>query len=754
MQTSSRRLLRTTGAIAAASLTISAARLFAAPAATDAFPAFDSYLKVSGERAWIHGNGAAYRSRAQAPENGGGGIEDFHYARDLNKTTTLTLDGRALAGVEDYLVRLNLAKAEFGSLDVGYQNFRTFYDGFGGFFPLNNAWAPLSSVAPAVGDELFVDRGKFWTELKFQREDGPEITLRYTNETRSGRKDSTIWGDTDDTGIDYGVLNGGLAGNNGNASVRKNIPSYLELDERHQMIEGTIKHTVGNTTAHVTVLGDWATLDNTRYMSRFPGEARLPNAAGTGVAPANGTSSDNWTRFNNQVVTTHADTRDSDTKGLVAGTITEFNDRVTLRLGATLHHLQSTFGGDRVLVTAQPINGDPTRDITTYQIRDLVGRGDVHTAACNAGLDLKPFEHLSASFGVRAEDREAESDGRFDVVTSTTGATPVATTTPRFERSRTDETSFAESLDLRYTRIKDLTLFSGVTHKRGTGDEILTPPYNDDTVVLPNVFFNDIDEVETTYSVGASWKASSALTLRAEPFYKTSDYHSTGLNTNSSNTATPAVPTRGNNYELESRAWGVKATAILKPHATLTFTTRYVWQRGERSVAGYLPSYPEYDAMESTTHNVSETIDWNPLKQFYVQLGGNVVRNRVATAYLHDLDTATSGVIPAGRFLRPADSDYMVFHAVVGAVITKRDDLQLRYTEYRADNYDPDIALYSQPYGASATERTIIVGLDHRFSDRLVGGIKLGYMDGENRGAGGNADFRGPLGYMSLTYGL
>jgi len=67
---------------------------------TDAFPTFDSYIKVSGQAPSITGNGAAYAERAHSPESGAYGIEDLHYYKDVNDATSLVIDGRALFGAE------------------------------------------------------------------------------------------------------------------------------------------------------------------------------------------------------------------------------------------------------------------------------------------------------------------------------------------------------------------------------------------------------------------------------------------------------------------------------------------------------------------------------------------------------------------------------------------------------------------------------------------------------------------------------
>ena len=114
-----------------------------AAAATDDFANFESYIKLSGYTPWIDGNTAAYQKRFQTRDVGAAGVEDLHLLRDL-KNSTVTLDGRALFGAEDYLLHLNVTKEGVGSFDAGYSSFRTFYDGIGGFFPLNERFFALN----------------------------------------------------------------------------------------------------------------------------------------------------------------------------------------------------------------------------------------------------------------------------------------------------------------------------------------------------------------------------------------------------------------------------------------------------------------------------------------------------------------------------------------------------------------------------------------------------------------------------------
>lgn len=731
MQTNSLQLLRRAGVLTATLLALPSVRVTAADK-TDAFPTFDSYIKISGQSASISGDRAAFQARTGEPKDVSGGLEELHYIYDLSKETTLKVDARALADAEDYLLRFNLAKSEVGSIDAGYKRFRTFYDGVGGFFPGSNSFSRLNP------DDLFVDRGEFWTEIKIARPDQPEFTVRYTNGTRNGRKDSTIWGESDDTGIPYGT--------NGATPTRKFAASYLDLDERHQTLEGTGKITKGNTTAQLTLLGDWANKDNSRYVDRFPGETRAPNAAGTGVTPTTGSTL--WQSFNNEIVTTSYDQQDTTTKGANLKTVTELNSRVTLRFAGGYDDVSSSFGGDRILVTDQPITGNPSRTITTYNVKDLDGASNADVYTGSVGVDIKVLDDLTASFGVRGENKNADSDAQYDVVTSTTGAVPVASTTRRLESSSIDEKSVTPVVDLRYTGIKTVALYAIVSRKFGDGSEFQTPAYNPATLAAgatPRTLYRDVDEDAIDYTLGANWRATSALTLRGETFYKDHSYQGHGYDASAAVTPvrTPI------NYELDSQFWGVKLTAVVRPLATLTTTTRYIWQQGQRQVTGSPGSVAsnEYDSMDSTTHTIGETIDWTPIAQFYMQANADVVFNVISTAY------PQSGT-PANNVLQNSDNNYYTASLLVGFVLTKRDDLQVQGTYYRAANGNAYLDANTQPYGVNESEFTVSVGLIHKVSDRFIASAKVGYFEHKNDTTGGNTDFRGPLAYVSVTYGL
>jgi len=752
MQTTFHPLFRAGGALAAATLALASTQLSAA-LNPDAFPTFESYIKITGQAASITGDDAAFQARNHQKSNGGAGIEELHFLKDVSKDTSLTIDGRALSQTEDYLLSLKLAKNELGTFDVGYKRFRTFYDGVGGFFPVTSSFKTLNPR------DLFIDRGEFWAEAKIARPNSPEFTVRYTNGTRNGQKDSLSWGDSDNTGQVYRFLNGGLsiAGvtttANSNATVRKFIPSSFDISERHQTLEGTVKQTVGKTTTQLTLIADKASKDNFHYVVRFPGETLgvLPGATAI-VAPTPLVSpASEWMSFNNQVIQSTFDIQDTTTKGAILTTVTELSPKMTLDADAKYEYVHTTFSGDRTTVSNSPVAGDLTRTLTAYPVLNLTGKTFVEVWTGKAGVNFKATPDLSANLALRYEKENAKGKSGFDVVTASAAVPPVIASTHRLQDSVVKEKSVTPVLDLRSTAIKNLSLYATMSNKKGSGTDVQTPAYNPDTTTTISVIYRDVTENKFDLTVGANWRPMATFTGRAEVFYKKHSFQATGWNTN---TNAPTAPTLDNNYEVDGQFHGAKLTAVVKPVGELGFTTRYIYQQGKRQVTGFLALYPKYDSMDSTTHNLGVTVDWNPNQQFYLQANTDIVFNVIKTVSLHDLSVSAAGVIPANRLIQNSNNNYVTSSLVAGAVLTKTDDVQVQLTYYKADNYNPQMALYTMPYGAGAKETNVSVSLKHKFSDRMMGNVKLGYTDSKNDTTGGNTNFKGPLAYVSLDYAL
>lgn len=733
------QFFRRTGTVAGAMFILAGVQARAADKANaDAFPNYDSYIKVTGQAGLITGNEAAFQNRLQQPANGGAGIEDLHISKDLSKTTTLAIDGKALTGAEDYLGKINLVKNEVGFVDIGYKRFRTFYDGAGGFFPVNNQWMKLTP------EQLHIDRSKFWAEASLALPNVPAITVRYTNELRSGKKDSTIWGDSDLTGLPFNLAPNPVS------PARKIAPSYIKVGERHERAEIAVKHTVDKTTVELTLFGDRTNNLDTRYLTRYPGEvipwsiASLSSsaqaAAKAAVAPTN---------WNNQVAIAESDGMKTKTSGFTGTSDTALTDKLTFRLGASYELVHTAIMGGRPLVTTIDT---PTGivQVATDNYFDLHGGTRVKDYIGNVALDYKATKTLFVKLAFRAQSEFVRGSSSYTVISAS--GTPAVTlaSSPRTGWAKIHQNVRTPALELRYTGIKDLALYFTGSKRDLSGVETNTSSYNPLTVALGTPAYNNVSEDHGNYTLGASWRQSSYLTLRGEAFRK-------GHKDNTVGFGTAPASIVGDYYLLDSQYTGYKFTAALKPTSQIAFTTRFIAQKGEMQVTGFLPTYPAYDSLDSKNYMIGETIDWNPTTACYVQVNANMTYNVISTIYPRagiTPATSTNNSYNSNNILQNSDNNYISGSVLTGLVLDKDTDLQLQANYYKADNPNAILAPLTTPYGVAVSDVSLTVGVKHKFSDRWVGNAKVGYFESKNDTYGGFANYHGPVAYFSVDYGL
>jgi hypothetical protein len=702
----------------------------------DLFPNYDSYIKLTGKTADVSGSPSAFARRLQIPDNGTWGIEALRVNRDLSDETALSIEGKALVGKEDYLGAVKLTRNEVGVFEVGYKRFRTFYDGIGGFFPLNNSWNQM------VNPELRTDRAKFWAEAKIERPNAPSFLFRYTNEQRTGKKDTTIWGDTDFTGIPsyYGV---GASALNPYSPNRKIVPAFINLDERQQIWLGSVKHTVGNTELELEVQRNDIKIGDRRSVVRYPGELQLFPRQSSSTNPPQVYPP---ATIGNQVLGYDKQIFDGTITRYTGKFETKFTDQVSVFGGVSATKIAADLGGDRQMTQYLPTAVGPVTAIggfvgTTgrppYSYTTVAGEINEKIAAANLGLLLRPSGDFKARFALKYEksDIDGFNQTRYtsNQVNQTTGAiTPVVATTPNLtERS---QRTWLPEAELRYTPTKALALYANFEYRRAPLDDfssgtgvgiagVVSGPESSDENIKLN---------QKHYKVGANWTVNPMVSLRGELYYKE---HTNG------HFSKVEV---GESFVLGYELTGTKLTATVKPLNNLSCTTRFLGQSGKMDTS--IDGTANLQSNDTQTYQVGETIDWTPTPQSYVQVNANIVYNTIKTGY-----PLVGGL--GNEVLRNADNNYRNGSFITGWILGKDTDASLQYTFYRADNYKAPTNA-TQWYGAGVKEYTVTCALKHRFTKDIVGQFKLGYVDSKNQTTGGNTNFKGPLAYVSFDYAI
>lgn len=717
-------------------LSLVATPAFAASAAqTDALPVFDeNYIKFSAGGISYGGNKASGQASTQVPKVGAAGIEAFNYTKELSKVTTMIVDGQALPGAEDYLASIKFTKNEVGSFEAGYRTFRTFYDGAGAFFPTNNVWMA------AMPRALHVDRGQFHLGGSVNLPGKPVFTFRYTVNTRDGRKNSTILGDSSFTGIP----NYSQSALNPVSIARKLLPAYIEMDERHDTLTASVRHTFGKTTAMVSLIGTRIDNVSSRNVDRFVGELRpfpaIPANPLTVIPPQ---LSNNPIRgFDNQG-------RKEDAWTLMATVETEISPRITFYAGASFRTADADITGSRLITltldttSSGPISGvggfaSGGRPPYSYTSAGTI-KSDLYVA--NAGLRLKPGKDIAVDVGLKAEDYDVTANNlatyisTFMVQATGVVATPQRNVSPN--TSKTVERLWAPEINARYTGFKKLILFASADYRTSPGDERhldnhVGPGPAGSSIVVPafSEAAQKVDEKHLNAKLGGVWSPGSALNVRAEGYTKNHETRFDGY-----------AVSAGSLYVLDYDILGTRVTATYRPAPTWSFATRYALQVGK--TATMTDIYVRGDSKDSKRHSIGESINWTPNKAFFLQANATLVYDTISTAY------PDAGGL-ANDVLRNADNNFWNGNIVAGFVIDKRTNGQVEATYYKANNYDPAIAAATVPYGASGREYSVSAGVTRKLTANWLGNAKLGYLENRNETSGGNTNFHGPLGYVSM----
>lgn len=725
------RLHRISGLVIAVGIAASAATTYGQTQA-DAFPSYESYIKISGQAPWMTGDPASFATHTGTPTAGSVGIEDLFYTKDLSDATTIVVNGHALEGADDYLASVNVTTDKVGSVEVGYKRFRTFYDGVGGFFPQTDQFERLSP------EQLHVDRSSFWANATLARPGKPVFTISYHNDMRTGDKDSTEWAAViSPLAV---VVKGALVGTALPANTPFIAPNVLYLDERHQVFDLGMTAELGKTTETFKATADWVDNNDTRDYVKYPGSTVIADPSVT--------------------VDDDQESRKATTLKVLNQTETKFGDRLALETGFTYSHVSSENGGSWITPTySATANAVYTADTAA----DIYGGSEVDDYVGNASLRFTPDKNWLADIGYRDESSEAVSNGGFIVTSLVSTAKTVsgANMTTAKDVTYSNERDHVETPEasLEFLGIDRLCLYASIDDQINHGYQHWINPYAVSTVTgtaaavagfapPTSVFYQEANQDHLDAKVGANWNPSTMFTFRAELFRKDHQNRLIG------DSGVVGIASYGSLFVNGYTFTGLKLSVGFKPTAQLSFNTSYQPQGGNMSVTANVPNGglgSEITSGKARTQQLGETVNWTPSKAIYVQGNVSVVYSYIQTAYPIVVVSSTTNVATP---IQNANNNYVGGSALCGFVVDKKTDAQIQGYWQKADNYNPQIATGGQPYGSSFDEQRVTVGIKRKMSERMIADGSFGYMSWTDPTTGGFTNFHGPLAYVSVTYSL
>ena len=693
--------------------------------------------------AFVNGNDAGMMRRTQTNGDFYGGIDSLQVSQALNKATTLTLDGHAIPGLEDYLGNLTLTNTDIGYVKVGYKQYRTFYDGSGGYMPQ----LPELYAEPAWGQELHVDRGEFSVEAGLRMENLPEITFGYKHTFRDGNKDSTTWGARPVQQAVVGTTNFEFA------------PSFWHLDEKSDIFDLGVEHTVGNTD-----LGLGLNYEHTSYTNSLN-----TRTGAVTVNPVGGAVT-----ANTQVATTKADDYAMDLFSGNLHSVTRFSDKLWLTAGFACSTVNTNTDGWQQL--ASPVNPGvlPGSTASTTNRVMPMGGAEFEQYVGNINLMWNPIEDLTITPSFRIEQTNQSALAQMNQ--STTTNLGVTTLTNQLNSSEISTNSYSEAIDLRYTGIEDVVLYA----KGQWGNEYQTNWYNDSNsspVTVPAGFVGPIDwlregiNIKTQdYTAGANWYPLRGLSFSLQGFYSERDE---ALDPSAVNGPGGSATFRPAMIDHDTTTDDVNLRVTWHPLSNLSLVTRYDHRITEYDNKGVRwspvaqnpvtgvqtppagpPSTPSantnpvngiWNEVQSgliKANIVSESVTWMPVQRLYLQASANYTWSESGNNTL---------------WVPDSQNNYWSGSLSVGYAIDNKTDITATYTYYGANNYSQQGSPYdtsttgvnipnAMGYGLNTQEHTVSLALTRALAPNMLWNLRYSLMSSQTTGAlqdqsGGANDF-------------
>lgn len=687
---------------------------------TEEAPEYKNWIELGVGGTIVNGDNAQFEQEHRLPaDTAYGGIQDLHFEGPLGKDGLFSVDGHAIFDTNDYDITLQLSKAKLGYIKAGFTEFRSWYDGNGGFFPHDGG-----TFFPPAFPEMHIDRGDAWIELGLRAPNWPEITIRYDHEFRFGQKDSTVWGDTNLTGL--------LPPFN---STRKFIPSFRDIDEKRDIFSFEASKTFGNTDVLLGMRYEHNTNDDSLNMER--GAGQLPP-----VVPPPGQQRFVTQRENNDV-------------DLFSGhgiTETRFSDSLWFTAGYSYTTMQNDLSGTRIFGTSfdsafgQPV---PTLGQRDHAFIDLAGTAQIKENLVNANLFWMPLESLVILTGFRYTHENFDADSSFLAEEPVRNTPPFTPTNPRngfhfgppipANGARTaDYDLFAQRLELRFTGIKDWLFYAegeweeeyGHVNEFQTIDEAEEP------------LDKNTNSLGQKYTMGFNWYPMMRLNLSGQYFHRIASYDEDIITAQFPRLINQDWNIDDFNFRITFRP---KLPACL---GTLALVTRYDFVH--TTIDGQWEVFSDGELLNEEQTGVikknviSESLNWNPVARFYLQANFSYVLNQTDTP-ANNID-----LVPGqGATVVNFRNDYWTVTSGAGYIIDDKTDFYTDFSFYCANDHFKNAGV-AMPYGLGATEYTASATITRQLTKQMRLLLRYGYYDYRDVTSGGHNNFTAHSLYSSL----
>ena len=674
---------------------------------------FNNWIDFSTGGFITSGNKAQFQKRHQTSDGAFGGVEDFHFQKDLAKGTTLTTDGRAIFDNDDYKLSLGVTKEKLGYARFSYTEYRTWYNGDGGFY------SPMGTYYPLAGDALSLDHKDITFEAGLALENVPKVTFKYEHTSREGAQSSTSWG--------YAQPAAGV--------TRGLSPSFYDINEHSDIFQLDAAHHIKATDVGVGLRYETGKLDDSLNTDQYPGQS-------------------DEQKLTDRQTTTY------DLFDVHAFTETWIKKNLMLSSGFAYSDLDNNLAGSHIYGSDYGVGYVPTF-LPGVGYTNLLGASHLHDYVVDLNLLYKPFPDLSIvpSLRMQKEDTDANSS-EWETSGSGIPAFGALPVTPSAANGDQSNLEVRGRLDVTYKGITNWVLYArgdwtdGQDDMKAAGGLTPVPFFGTGMLIgTPTIQQETADSyIYQKYSAGARWYPTRGVTLDAGGYYKQNHYDYNNEVDSTFNGPTLNGFPNSDRYPaflvMQSfQTYDGNFRLTLRPWRNVTLISRYEYQYSTiNTKPDPISSLGETESSTMTSHILAQDVSWAPWSRLYLQAGFNYVLSETKTP-ASDLTLAAQSA-PA---ILAAQNNYWTLNFNSGLVLDNKTDLKLGFFYYRANDYT-DNSTAGVPYGAGAEEYGVTATLSRRITEHLRWALKYGFSHYADAAFGGNQDFSAHLIYTSLQY--
>ena len=650
---------------------------------------YNDWVELSAGGLFTQGSTAQAQQQYQRSNGAFGGISDLHLEQAVAKKTMLTLDGHALFDQNDYKMILGLSREELGYVRFNVSNFRTWYNGAGGYYP------PARLQYRLANDDLSVDRGEISVEAGLTLKDLPQVVFKYTHSYRDGDKSSTLWGPVHP---------------NLTTTVAGVFPSIYSLNEKVDSYALDLTHHIKTTDFGVGVRYETASLADTRQETFWSGEPVQRD-----VTDKSGTAYD---MFN-----VHAFSETWLKKNLLFST------------GYSFANLNDNFSGSRTYGDDFDVAYSPN-SLNGLGYTSLNGGAHEQEHVVNVNLMALPLKNLTIvpSLRVQQDNWNANSSG-LGTLGNDTGAFT--------SDSDGESLDVRERLDVRYTGVTNWVYYCGAELTEGSGNVNQNGGLTQVNGFGPAPVQSHTDDTRffQKYFLGTRWYPYRRTSIDLGGYYKNNQYnYNSPLDSTYNGVGSPdRYPAYLVRQGFQTYDGNVRLT--LRPAQNVMLVTRYEYQWSTiDTTPDAISGLGASQSSKMATQIIGQNVSWSPWSRLNLQAGFNYVLS----------ETKTPAADYTQAVLNSQNNYWTVtFNSAV--VLDDKTDLNLTYLYYQASDFNNNSS-YGLPLGAGADSHTVTAGLTRRISPHLRVSVKCAYSQYNDWASGGNNNNTAELVYTSLQY--